>query len=234
MREAWDIEKFNNVNLPTVVGEIEIPNFNGTRVLDMPIKMAGDYDYRFPNIVKPFASIIIEAIMFEKNNYGDLKDHYVYVTIDQKVVKKGLTGRRPGAHSDAFIVQNGKQVDVTAETAHLVDEVSHTYIAYDVLPTEFFENEFPIKSVDCDDVMKTFDEIANESKVVTYPCNTLLMMNPYVVHRSAVSHKDTERTFIKVSISKKKYAREGNTKNPFFNYDWSLKKRSKETRNHPW
>lgn len=46
-------------------------------------------------------------------------------------------------------------------------------------------------------------------------------------------HKRTIRTFMKVSISNKKYAREGNTINPLFDYNWTMKPRD-DKRNHPW
>jgi len=234
MREEWNIENFNRVNLPNIVGKVHMPPFMGVRVLDMPVKMSGSNVFKFPSNIKRFENIVMDAVDFEIERFGDITNHYVYVTIDQKEVKAGKTGRRAGAHSDAFISKDGKQLDVTKDTAHLVDEVSHTYVAYDVLPTEFFNAKFPITSDNCESSMKTFDEIADNSEVITYPCNTLLQMNPYVIHRSTVCKEDTQRTFIKVSISKKKYAREGNSKNYLFNYNWTLKTRSKNIRNHPW
>lgn len=234
MRETWDIEKFNRVNLPTIVGRVFLPSFTGVRVLDMPVKLSGSSAIKVPESIKRFKDIIFDAIAYEEQHFGSIHDYNVYVTIDQKVVKEGNTGRRAGAHSDAFIEKDGKQLDVKNDTAHLIDEVSHTYIAYDVCPTEFFNAPFPISAGSCDSSMKTFDEIADTAEVVTYPCNTLLMMNPYVVHRSSVCKETTQRTFIKVSISKKRYAREGNTKNFMFNYDWQLKPRSKTVRNNPW
>jgi hypothetical protein len=90
--------------------------------------------------------------------------------------------------------------------------------------------------VDCESSLKTFDEIANSSEVVTYPSYHILKLDPYVVHRSAVCKESGYRTFMKVSVSRKRYARDGNTYNNLFFYDdqWAFKKRYTEDRNHPW
>lgn len=232
MRLPWDINYFNKINLPTVVEAVDLP-FGKIRVLDLPVKMAGDSCFRIPNDIKGFEHVINASVDYEVKNFGNIEDYYVYITIDQKTVNGGNTGRRPGAHSDAYIEQNGIQVDVKKDTASLINEISHTYIAYDTSPTEFFNAKFPI-SGKCDEVMSDFDAIAETAEVITYPCFTLLMMTPYAVHRSAVVDETTFRTFVKVSISKRKYTREGNTKNELFDYCWKSKERKKNTRNHPW
>ena len=67
-----------------------------------------------------------------------------------------------------------------------------------------------------------------------YPIHTLLRLDPYVVHRASVAETDTYRTFVKVSVSNKKYARMGNTHNDLFDYDWTMKERNNNERNHPW
>lgn len=241
-REVWDIEKFNRINLPKVVGKIKNPNGfsknNGIRVLDMPVKMRGT-GLRFPEYIKkPYQEVVKQAIGREVLDHGSIDDFYVYITIDQKMVKKGKTGRRAGAHSDGYIERENKQIDITESAYDIVSkeegEVSHTYIVHSNTPTEFFNAKFPILDSSCEGSMKTFDAIAEESEVVTYNNFTLLKMSPYVVHRCAIVEESGPRTFMKVSISKKKYAREGNTKNELFDYNWNYKKRSLKNRNHPW
>jgi hypothetical protein len=236
-RLPWNLAYFDQVNLPEVVGPVQLPP-GQVRVLDMPVKFAGQSDLRLPADIEQFRSVIQAAVDYEVSQFGDITDHYVYVTIDQKTVTAGLTGRRPGAHSDAYIERQGQQVDVTEKSAdivqHEVGKVSHTYIAYSNTPTEFFQARFPLQNADCDASLRTFDDIAESAPVVTYPCNTLLMMTPYVVHRCATVRRTGPRTFIKVSISTKQYARAGNTRNPLFEYDWSLAPRNQGQRNHPW
>ena len=107
----------------------------------------------------------------------------------------------------------------------------------DVLPTEFFCVPFPLKDdVDCDESLEIFDKIADDNvdSIITYPEYSVLKLDPYVVHRCAVSKKTQNRTFVKISISKKIFGRVGNTKNTGFDYSWPLGERNKDTRNHPW
>jgi hypothetical protein len=197
-----------------------------------------DQGLRIPHILQPFLEPIFMALNFEENNYGFSIDHFVYVTVDQKQVKKGKTGRRAGAHSDAYIEKENAQIDVTLDHADFIktidEKVSHTYIAHSSTPTEFFAVPFPLENTTCQGSLKTFDEIANETTPITYDNFTLLKMTPYVVHRCAIVEEDHYRTFLKVSFSTKKYSRIGNTKNNLFDYNWDMSVRSPDQRNHPW
>lgn len=241
-RKVWNIEEFNKVNLPEVIGSITNRNrfseFNRTRVLDLPIHMPGQ-GWKIPSEINNFLEPIKLAAKAE-SRFGDfLNTHYVYVTIDQKVVQAGKTGRRAGAHSDAYIEVDEEQLDLIAENADAIakekQEVSHTYVIADQVPTEFFNAKFPLVDSSCNGgSLKTFDEIAEKAEIITYPGYTLLRMDPYVVHRSALVTETMERTFMKISFSRKKYARKGNTVNPGFEYDWELTARSPDKRNHPW
>lgn len=239
-RKQWDIAEFNKVNLPDIVGEVQpdaFPIFRGVRCLDMPLYMPKQ-GWKIPQEIADFTPIV-DMIRAHESRYGDFEaDHYVYITIDQKTVAAGKTRRRSGAHSDAYIETHNAQLDITLENADYIakqaGEVSHTYIVYDCLPTEFFKAKFPLVKTDCTSSLQTFDAIAEKSVVVTYPPYTVLKLDPYVVHRCSVCEKATERTFVKVSISRKKYARQGNTINPLFQYNWLMTKRSPHERNHPW
>lgn len=238
-RKPWNVELFNEVNLPEVIGSVNpetFGKFSGIRVLDMPIHMPGQ-GWSIPDELNQFHETIILAAVREAA-FGDLDEHYVYITVDQKIVHEGKTGRRAGAHSDAYIETAGAQIDLTPEHAAVIAEeagnVSHTYVIYDKFPTEFFAAKFPLTDVSCEASLKTFDEIADVNEALTYPAFTLLKMDPYVVHRCSIVTETTERTFVKVSVSKKQYARKGNTINPGFKYNWDMSDRSPSDRNHPW
>jgi len=240
-RKLWDISEFNKINLPEVVGKIsekrEFSAKNNIRVLDMPIFMPGQ-GWKIPRGLHQFSEIV-KMVIDHESNYGQFEDdHYVYITVDQKMVKHGQTGRRAGAHSDAYVEENNQQIDITTKNSAMVGKqkgpVSHTYIVADCIPTQFFKEKFPLDKTDCESSLKTFDEIAATAPVVTYPEYTVLKLDPYVVHRCGTHFEDVYRTFVKVSVSRKKYAREGNTRNIMFRYDWELTARSPDKRNHPW
>lgn len=239
MRKQWDAREFAKVNLPEVVGEVDpaaFAEFNGTRVLDLPIHMPGQ-GWAIPTYLSQFLDVI-SLVRASEERFGGLDDCYVYITVDQKVVTAGKTGRRAGAHSDAYIEVAGAQIDLTSESAEDIakedGEVSHTYVIYDKFATEFFAVPFPLTDTSCKGSMKTFDEIANASTPITYPPFTLLKMDSYVVHRCSICTETTERTFVKISVSKKRYARKGNTLNKAFIYDWDMTARSPSERNEPW
>ena len=114
-RKFWEIENFNTVNLPEVIGTCtaEELKFRGIRVLDMPIYMP-DQGWSIPKPLQQFKRLI-DMVYENEKKYRDTESHYVYITVDQKSVAAGKTGRRPGAHSDSYIVtpKNGEQVSHT-------------------------------------------------------------------------------------------------------------------------
>ncbi|AVH84941.1 hypothetical protein RsoM2USA_12 [Ralstonia phage RsoM2USA] len=248
-RQMWNIEEFGlrpHVGVPIgkLVNTQRFSDWKGIRVLDLPLHMP-QQGWKIPVEILDNFGELLTMIHARESQYGFYEeDHYVYITVDQKTVKANATHRRAGAHSDAFISdKDGKQVDITGKkTKELVREtgpVSHTYICYDKLPTEFFNAVFPLEDGDCETSLKVFDRIAeglDEDQIITYDPYSVIQMTPYDVHRCALAHEDMDRTFVKVSVSRKRYVREGNTINPGFIYDrnWSSKPRSKKTRNHPW
>lgn len=248
-REMWNIEEFGRrPHVGKCVGGLLEPklfsNWKGIRVLDLPIHMP-QQGWKIPVEIMQNFGEMLKMVHDHESTYGFYEeDYYVYITVDQKMVSANKTHRRAGAHSDAFISdKDGKQVDITGKkTKELQREtgpVSHTYICYDKLPTEFFDAVFPLEDGDCETSLKVFDRIVeglDESQIITYEPYNVIQMTPYDVHRCAVAQEDMNRTFVKISVSRKRYVREGNTVNPGFIYDrnWSAKPRSKETRNHPW
>ena len=239
-RKLWDLREFNKINLPEIIDTISekriFSHQNSIRILDMPLHMPGQ-GWHIHKEVMQFLEILDKAFLAECQYDGHIDNLYCYITVDQKQVLDGKTQRRPGAHADAYIEAYGVQVDVIPENIESLrqqhGEVSHTYICYDVLPTEFFLDKFPLYSPKCEDTLSAFDVIAANAPIYTYPAYTILRLDPYVVHRCAIAKFDTPRTFVKISFSTKKYNRAGNTINDLFDYNWEMVPRG-STRNHPW
>ena len=242
-RQQWDVKEFAKTQAPSIVrSNIQMnQDVSRVRVLDMPIYMP-DQGYMPARITEPFDWIIMAA-MENELKYGNpsSRDMYVYITIDQKRVKAGTTGRRAGAHSDGYVETDNEQVDIIAENADIIAKqagpITHTYVWYDCLPTEFFKVPFPLGDRSDKGSLRTFDDIADScssDQIVTYPEQSLLFLTPYVVHRCAVADKTCYRTFVKISVSDKLFRRKGNTHNPLFDYAWDMSKRSPHKRNTPW
>lgn len=221
-RKQWNLSEFHNTtaHLPKLISKDQISEsvfeFNGIRVLDMPIYMP-DQGWCIPEQLKQFKDVI-DLTESNEELYGYKDTHYVYITVDQKIVAAGATGRRKGLHTDAF----GGEVG---------EEVTHTYILSDVMPTKFYTDRFPISSLDCQKSLEEFKLYANNP--VYYPCKQVLLLDPYVVHESPYATEDTKRTFVKISYSRKKYNRGGNTRNGLFKYDWTFIPREVDRRNDP-
>jgi hypothetical protein len=218
-RKRWNLSEFQTPHLPVIVGSINderMFTFKNIRVLDMPIYMPGQ-GWCIPPVLEQF----LEAINLTREHeglYGYEDTHYVYITVDQKIVQKGSTGRRPGLHTDAF----GGEID---------EEVTHTYILSDMIPTRFFSDCFPISTLDCQESIDQFKMYAKNPAY--YPCKQLLLLDPYVVHESMPAHMNTQRTFVKISYSRKKYNRTDNTLNELFDYSWEFIPRDRSKRNDP-
>ena len=241
-RETWNIENFSKINLPQIIEEdVDLVwHSKDVRVLDMPIQFPGK-PLSLPSEIVPFIDIIDAVFQNELNYFPIINNLYIYITIDQKQVKKGNTGRRAGAHADGYIDTETSQIDIISENVEIIRKekslITHTYIWHDCLPTEFFLKSFPLTDSTDEGSLRTFDEIADncsKSEIITLDNKSLIFLTPYIIHRSAVAKEDTYRTFVKVSVSDKQFRRKGNTKNPLFNYDWKMEKRTPAERNTPW
>lgn len=246
-KPLWDPYEFERIHEPTMIGNFsflrDVIEENQIRVLDMPIKFPNSY-LELPKEVVVFKPIIEAAVTHERRVNDDFDSHYVYITIDQRPVGPGATQRREGWHSDMFFQdRSGGQIDVLAENAAFLKQktcrIDHTYIMASRLTTEFAKIAFPLEESNCDAIEHAWDIIGRAAQLsgLTYSFKPfdLLTLTPYVVHASPTNKRDTEidRTFVKISISEKKFNRLGNTHNDLFDYSWEMVPRS-DTRNHPW
>ena len=196
---------------PKVIGVSNIKLNEYMFYVYLPIKMPQN-NIRIEPRLEPLRDLIYQGI----GNEPDLVDKYVYLTVRNQFVPKGLSHNRPGWHSDGF----GSN-DVN-------------YIFYSNTPTEFCIKQY--KDISTDDVisLKQFEEQSSEDCIVCYPNNTLLRLTPEHIHRVGYKHEDGNRLFIKISISDKKYALAGNSHNYEFEYDWSNEMKNRELyRNTP-
>lgn len=246
----WSPDGFKQGSWPSVVGMLTEPDVfsqrgpEPIRVLDMCIKMP-DTNWTFPPYIRQFSEAITKAIYFEKplfENSTGMELQYCYITIDQKPVPPYRTQRRPGWHSDAYVVdKQGQQVDIIAENAHLfpweTEWVERTYVVCDALPTLFAFGpwELPPNPNDCDAVLKAFDVQARRMNKIEATPYVLYCLDPYCVHtaQSNLSDRTIDRTFIKIQFSAKRYNRVGNTINPDLSYKgWEWVERDADKREH--
>lgn len=227
--EHWDIRKFREPHLPVVIGEIQDKErFSHTdvadkvRVLDMAIYMPGQ-GWSIPAFLKPYEESIRMALEAEKAINPDFAGRFVHITVDPKIVPPDKTGRRPGLHSDAQLVDDdGTQLDVTAENKRFIakrfGKSDHAYIVHDKLPTAFYPGPFPL---DTEKAVTSFDEVASTQTLVTYPNYHMLRLNAYDVHTAVTNQTGTDvpRNFFKLQFTENLLERPINTVNPAFDYE---------------
>lgn len=77
------------------VGSVTLPTFSGIRIMMMPVRM-GDIK-SLPDYLSAWKETVSRLFKFSK-----CKEGIGYLTIDEKVVEKGLTHRREGLHVDGI------------------------------------------------------------------------------------------------------------------------------------
>ena len=220
----WDFAKFGEPRAPQRIAalgkgaaEFSIPN--DIRILDMPIKMKGSSEIRLPAELAQFRDVIQKIIDHEFAMLPTevVDKYYAYLTIDQSVVEPGSFQRKPGAHVDGF--QGARIVEK--------NEVNHSYIVTDGIPTVFYPQKFDFSKLDVarHDYFREMDRTADESQAMRISKNEIWLMDAYSVHRADIATERTHRTFLRLSFDVKEFDRLGNTINPHFEYNWEMKAR---------
>lgn len=194
---------------PRIVGQFDIDCKEMMFVQDMPVAMPGTY-MRLPSNLECFRPIILEAMLAGRES----ADWYVYLSAKRMFVAPGVNYNRPGWHIDGYGT----------------DDLN--YIWYDSSPTEFCVGQEFELSLDHALSMKQMHWQAYNENIKTYPCGALLELDNTIVHRVAEVKYPHLRTFVKVSISRNRYNREGNAHNYLFDYNWEMVPRALD-RNDP-
>jgi len=196
--------------IPQFHGEIPLPVNEMMFYMYLPIKLKGSpFSEAFiPQRLKVFLPLIRRVHSREK----DLWDRsFVYLTAKHVFVTPDNMANRPGWHCDGFMTE-----DVN-------------YVWSDCAPTQYCVQKFNLTQ---DDTLslKEMEEQVKTKNIITYPDNSLVRIDEQHVHRVTDVPYTGMRTFVKISISDKKYNLLGNTKNYLMDYDWKMYSRD-ELRN---
>ena len=199
---------------PTNLGTLNMNPEEHMNYLYLPLKLADMstlYTKFIPERLRYANMFIYKAL----SDYGNISDHYVYLTAKTLWVDKATPGNRPGWHCDGF----GSNGDVN-------------YIWFNMNPTQFFTTEDPIAGVPTDDaaMLEYIENIIDLDAVWDGNINTIYRLDEAVIHRVNPVRQAGIRTFLKLSISKHKYNLKGNSHNYLLNYCWHMYDRA-ENRN---
>ena len=199
--------------LPADLGLVDLSPVEMMCWLYCPIKLPGMMSLSLPDNLAQFrglvASVSLDAI-------DVWVDSFVYLTAKTLWVSPENPGNRPGWHSDGF----------------LTDDLN--YIWSDTNPTVFFHDGYRHRfTADHAASLPEMDALCEQSaSTKTFPDKHLLRLDQTVLHKVGPVNKAGMRTFIKISVSRHRYALRGNSINHELATDWAYQDRL-ETRNCP-
>lgn len=199
---------------PIDMGLIDISPVEWMAWLYLPIKLANSHDEAIPANLKQFEKLI-DAVAKDLGS-DRWFENYVYITAKTLFVNASNPGNRPGWHSDGF----------------MTDDLN--YIWADANPTVFWVRDERI-SFSADHAVSLHEMAHCEydpANWKTYPLKHLLRLDQTVMHKVAENVTAGMRTFVKISVSKHKYALKGNSINHEIAPDWQYCDRSSD-RNAP-
>lgn len=208
---------------PKVIGTIHVSTSEMCCWMYLPIVLPGGH-VSIPSNAQQFLPIVNASMTDYIRDFGNdaLEDKYVYLTAKTLFTTPGNPGNRPGWHSDGFMTE-----DIN-------------YVWSNRNPTIFFEwpDQNNLFSFTADHTLSLdqMDELCENdpSKWKTYPNESLVRLDESVLHKVDTNIEPGMRTFVKVSISKERYALEGNSINHELKYQFGLDYKARSVvRNDP-
>lgn len=181
------------------------------RCLDMPLRLAGETEYRLPLDWLAIKGVLEKLVSIEESHNPNWRDYNTYMTIDAKDVTVGEQQRHGGLHVDGF--QGTRIVNKT--------KVTRNYVATSNGGTQFWPQRFVVADPEKFNAFKGFDLQVEGEPFVAKP-DRFYFMDAFTVHESGYAEFDGKRVFIRLTYDLKEFDRLGNTRNPNLDYDWSM------------
>lgn len=182
---------------------------------DHPIKLASQSAVKLEErLTNSFEKIISAACCDFIGEFGlnRFVSSYVYVCAKRLYQTREKSFNREGWHTDGFMTK-----DIT-------------YLWSDTSPTLFNFSDFSLTQDDATSLQE-MQEQADPRQNHTFANCSLLQLDQYNIHRCEPTH-ECVRSFLKITFSKDKFDRKGNTHNYLLDYAWEMKPRSQQ-RNIP-
>jgi len=145
LNSIWDLNNFNHPRIPITIDILNdeeinlIKTLQTPRVLDLPIKMINNDEFRIPTELIGLNGIIQKIIDFEYTLNKDYMDrYYCYLTVDKGLMRAGDTLREAPCHVDGFQGARWKPKCL----------INHTYSMSDILPTKYYIQPFDFSKLD--------------------------------------------------------------------------------------
>lgn len=201
---------------PIELGNIVYKPTHTSRVNHLLIKLKHSDEIILPEGTDPeIARFIQNCVDCSKANGLPIRNRFVYLTIDNKFVKKGESQRTKGWHLDGL---QGEEVPVKTPACY-------QYVWMNKLPFRFTTQDFLIHGLDLSR-HNIFDSLGAQvypESVASVKANQLYLMNPYLLHQAAIADEDTiDRLFMRVYVSELPITSVKMTINPHIQYPYKV------------
>lgn len=199
-------------SLPLHVGAFDIDiKKHQTNVLRCSIKDCNSYDIILPSELNFLSDFVKFCCLYESSFNKNFDKLFMHLTVDKKIVEPNTTHRVEGFHVDGY---QGHKFPIK-------HEIEHSYLWCSDYGTEFCPQPFFIEHID-DSKFMLFDEFnkqAIESNVYKCLPNNIYIFDPYMVHRSPLIDKKTERLIVRLTCEYQKLLDPNDTVNPNLMYE---------------
>jgi len=185
----------------TRVGELSFPQFTGTRVMMMPVRLEDADSLPIPSWIEAFKHLI---------GLSPIKSGTAYITIDEAQVSANTTQRRPGLHVDG-VGPDGKAGGWGGGGGGW--GAQGMLVAASVVGCRGWNKEFdgfPKPNGDCSHLQ----DQCNDQDAFVMEANNVYAFGSLGVHESLPMTKDTQRQFVRLSMPNDCPWYEGYTPNP--------------------
>lgn len=198
--------------LPLHIGSFDIDQTkHKLNVLRCSVKDAGSNEIILPSELDFLTDFVKFCCLYESSFNTQFTKLFMHITVDKKTVEPNTTQRVSGFHVDGY---QGHKFPIK-------HEIEHSYLWCSDYGTEFCPQPFFIEHID-DSKYMLFDEFnkqANELNVYKCLPSNVYIFDPYMVHRSPVVTKRTERLIIRLTCEYQKLLDPNDTINPNLQYD---------------
>lgn len=186
------------------LGVVRLPPFQGIRVLQMPVILGSAHS--LPRILAAWTPALLHMMSHKFEYHGQVG----YVTIDERLVLKDTTHRRPGIHVDGVYKGNGatwgggstwsgRHTGMLTAASHVGCRAWEGTFEAELGPDGEFENVAP--------------QLIGKKEITLQP-STLYWMGAHTVHESMPMPQDTFRQFVRISLPSDAPWFDGCTPNP--------------------
>ncbi len=214
--EDQDIFSYNKyatkIHMPYPIHQIDVTPLESlwARCLDMPIRLAGQTEYKLPEEWAGLAPLISNIIAQEHTTNPNWVNYNTYITVDCSKVTPSQQQRHGGLHVDGF---QGSRIDPKTK-------ITRNYVMTTNGGTRFYPQRFIVADENEFNVFQGFDIQAERFE--TAEENMVYFMDAYTVHESGFAERKGIRAFLRVSYDLKKFDRAGNTHNSMLDYEWDM------------